>query len=47
MERPKALGDHHQAMVLFGRGECLSGRGWDFERDERVGIPSLKLTARP
>eukprot|EP00434_Breviolum_minutum_P032649 symbB.v1.2.028874.t1/scaffold3100.1/size63577/5 len=22
----EALGDHHQAMVLFGRGECLAGR---------------------
>ena len=38
----KALGDHHQAMVLFGRGECLSGADGN-ERDERW-VPSLKLT---
>ena len=25
LDSGEALGDHHQAMVLFGRGECLAG----------------------
>lgn len=48
-EMRQALGNHHQAMVLFGRGACLAGATWGglgIQRASATASHALQLEVR-